>query len=142
MRLCMGSIRSLGSVVMMVKLSTLPPSCLRHTSHNPSKGERLLTLEMNPHRHLPFSLFAPLIEPISRNNATASIYEKFERRQLGQCFGTGVYHSAPDTGVCGPMRNQSPMHKPALVTAPASDNHGNRWRNLFGGNIKARRVLW
>src|SRR5215831_20265877 len=97
---------------------------------------------MNPHRNLVSSFLAPFIESVSGNNTTASIDEGFERRQLGQCFGTGVYHSAPDTGVCGPMRNQSPMHKPALVTAPASDNHGNRRGSLFGSDIKAGRVLW
>src|SRR5215510_7844905 len=35
----MGSISSLGSVVMMVKVSTFLPSGLRHTSHNPAKAK-------------------------------------------------------------------------------------------------------
>jgi hypothetical protein len=47
-----------------------------------------------------------------------------------------------DGRVCGPMRNQSPVHKPALVAALMSENDGNRRRSLFGGNVKARRVLW
>jgi hypothetical protein len=34
------------------------------------------------------------------------------------------------------MRNQSPMHEPALVAALVSDNDGNRWGHLFGGNVK------
>jgi len=33
------------------------------------------------------------------------------------------------------------MHKPALVAALVSDNHGNVGGSL-GGNVKARRVLW
>ena len=44
MRSCMGWIRSLGSVVMTVKLSTLPPSGLDQTSHNPAKANQLKLL--------------------------------------------------------------------------------------------------
>ena len=32
------------------------------------------------------------------------------------------------------------MHEPALVAVLATDNDGNRRRNLFGGNVKARGV--
>ena len=38
--------------------------------------------EMNPHRHLALALLAPLIETVSGNNTTVSIYEKFEIRSL------------------------------------------------------------
>jgi hypothetical protein len=62
---------------MMVKLSTSFPSGLRHTSHN---AARLFSFDMNPHWDLALSLFAPLIETVSRDNATASIYEKLEGR--------------------------------------------------------------
>jgi hypothetical protein len=58
MRLCMGWIRSLGSVVMMVKLSTFLPSGLRHTSHRPSESKRLSTSEMDPDRDPASSFFA------------------------------------------------------------------------------------
>ena len=40
------------------------------------------------------------------------------------------------------MRNQPPVHEPALVTALVSDNNGNRRRNLFGSDVKARNVFW
>jgi hypothetical protein len=40
------------------------------------------------------------------------------------------------------MRNQPPMHKPALVAASLEDDYGNRRRSLFRRNVKARRVLW
>jgi hypothetical protein len=40
------------------------------------------------------------------------------------------------------MRNQPPVHKPALVAVLVTDDDGNRRGNLFGGNVKARRVLW
>src|SRR5262245_25708349 len=72
---------------------------------------------MNPHGHLSLSFFAPLIESVSRNNTAASIDERLEGRQLCQCLGSGVNHSIADTRVCGPMRNQTRMHKPALVSA-------------------------
>jgi hypothetical protein len=39
---------------------------------------------MNPHRNLAPSLFAPLIETVSGNNATAAIYEKLEGRSRFQ----------------------------------------------------------
>jgi len=45
----------------------------------------------------------------------------------------------PILGVCGPMRNQPPMHKPPLVNALLTDNHGNVGRS-FRGDVKARRV--
>src|SRR5262249_31916760 len=89
---------------------------------------------------LPF--FPPLIETVSGNNAAASIDEGLERRQLRQCFGSGVDHPIGDRRVCGPMRNQPPMHEPALVPAHVADNDGNRRGNLFGGDVKARLVFW
>src|SRR5262249_26080390 len=67
---------------------------------------------------------------------------RLEGRQLRQCLGSGVDHPVADRRVCGPMRNQSPMHELALVSAPVSDDDGNRRGNLFGGDAKARRVLW
>src|SRR5262249_22184224 len=94
---------------------------------------------MNPHRYLAPSFFPPLIEAVSGNNTAASIDERLEGRQLRQCFGSGVNHSIADTRVCGPMRNQTPMHEPALVSAPASDNHGNR-RGSLRCDVKAGRV--
>src|SRR5262249_24721304 len=104
------------------------------------KGERLLSFEMDPHGHLVPSLLAPLIETVSGDNTAASIHERLEGRQLCERFGAGVDHSVADRRVCGPMRNQSPVHEPALVTAHVADNHGNRRGNLLGGNIKARCV--
>src|SRR5262245_47078850 len=47
-----------------------------------------------------------------------------------------------NTRVGGPMRNQPPVHEPALVSASVSDNDRNRRRNLFGGDVKARRLVW
>ena len=47
MRLCMGWISSLGSVVMIVKLSTFLPSGLRHTFHNPARPKGSLVLRCN-----------------------------------------------------------------------------------------------
>ena len=38
------------------------------------------------------------------------------------------------------MRNQPPVHEPALVAAPVTDNDGNVGRSLRG-DVKARRVL-
>ena len=77
----MGWIRSLGSVVIMVKLSTLPPSSgLRQASHNPAKAKGSLLFEMNPHRDLALSFLAPLIETVSGDDATATIHEKLEGR--------------------------------------------------------------
>src|SRR5262249_25518895 len=89
----------------------------------PRKGERLLRLEMNPHRGLAPSFFPPLIEAVSGNNTAASIDERLEGRQLRQCFGSRVNHSIADTGVCGPMRNQTPLHEPALIASMMTDNH-------------------
>ena len=97
---------------------------------------------MDPHRHLALPFFAPLVETVSRNNTTASIDEGLKGGQFRQRFSTSVDHPVADTRVCGPMRNQSPVHEPALVTAPVSDNDGNRRRSLFRGDVKARRVLW
>ena len=37
------------------------------------------------------------------------------------------------------MRNQTPMHEPALVAALVTDNDGNVGGSL-GGDVKARRV--
>src|SRR5215510_16359517 len=87
-RLCMGSISSLGSVVMIVKLSTFAP--VRFAPHVPQsrKGEGLLTLEMQPHRDLAFSFLPPLIETVRGNNTPASIDERLEGRQLCQCLGS------------------------------------------------------
>ena len=50
---------------MIVNDSTRFPSGLRHTSHKPAKSKRLLALEVNPHRDLALSFFAPLIETVS-----------------------------------------------------------------------------
>src|SRR5262245_11272319 len=97
---------------------------------------------MNPHGNLALSLFPPLIKTVSGDNTAASIDERLEGRQFRQCLGSRVNHPIADRGVCGPMRNQPPMHEPALVNASVSDNHGNRRRNLFGGDVKARRVFW
>src|SRR5262245_10490208 len=96
---------------------------------------------MHPHGHLAPPLLPPLIETVSGNNAAASINERLEGRQLRQGFGSGVDHPVADTWVCGPMRNQTPMHEPALVSAPMSNNDGNRRRSLRG-NVKARCVIW
>jgi hypothetical protein len=95
---------------------------------------------MNPHRDFALSFFPPFIETVSRNNATVSIYEKLEGRQVRQRFGSGVDRPIADRRVCGPMRNQPPMHKSALVAAPVTDNHRNVGGSL-GGDVKARRVL-
>src|SRR5262249_55204207 len=95
---------------------------------------------MNPHRHLTFPFFAPLVEPVSGNNTAASIDEGLERRQLRQCFGSGVDHPVADRRVCGPMRNQPPMHEPALVDAFMTDYDGNRRGSLLGGDVKAWHV--
>jgi hypothetical protein len=129
---------------MIVNDSTRFPSGLRHTFHNPAKakGSLVLSLEMYPHRDLAPSFFAPLIKSVSGNNTAASIYQQLEGRQLHQRFRTGVNHPIADGRVCGPMRNQSPLHKPALVNALVPDNDGNRRGNLLGGNVKAGRVLW
>jgi hypothetical protein len=41
--------------------------------------------------------------------------------------------------VLRPRRNQPPMHQPALVAAPVTDNDGNV-RGSLGGDVKAQRV--
>src|SRR4030095_4427938 len=46
-----------------------------------------------------------------------------------------------DRGVCSPMRNQPPLHEPALVAASVSDNHGNV-RGSLGGDVKAGCGVW
>src|SRR5215510_1564699 len=97
---------------------------------------------MDPHWDFALPLFPPLIETVSGNNTAASIEERLEGRQLCQCFGSGVDHPVADRRVCSPMRNQPPMHEPALVPAHAADNDGNRRGSLFGSDIKAGRVLW
>ena len=124
MRLCMGSIRSFGSVVMIVKLSTLLPSGLHHTSHNPARAKGSLLFRRTQHWDLTLSFFPPLVETVSGNDTTASIDEGFEGRQFRQGFGTGVYHAIADGGVCGLVRNQSPVHEPALVSTPVADDDG------------------
>src|SRR5262245_52313886 len=60
----------------------LHPFPIRFSPYIPqaSEGERLLSFEMNPHRDLALAFFAPLIETVSRDDAAASIYQKFERR--------------------------------------------------------------
>ena len=80
MRLCIGRTSSLGSVVMIVNDST--PLPVRLPPHVPqaSQSKRLPVLEMHPHRDLALAFLAPLIETVSGNNATASIYEKLEGR--------------------------------------------------------------
>src|SRR5262249_27674854 len=93
--------------------------------------------EMHPHRDLAPAFLAPLIKTVSGDNTAPSIDERLEGRQLRQCFGAGVDHPVADRRVCDPMRNQPPVHEPALVTAPVSDDDGNRWRSLFRGDIKA-----
>src|SRR5262249_10664303 len=95
---------------------------------------------MNPHRDLASFLFPPLIEPVSGDNAPASIYEQLEGRQLRQGFGSGVYRPIADGRVCGPMRNQPPLHEPAFVNALLTDDDGNVGGSL-GSNVKARRVM-
>jgi hypothetical protein len=45
-----------------------------------TRPKSLLILEMNPHRDLALPFLAPLIETVSGDNATASIYEKLEGR--------------------------------------------------------------
>ena len=96
---------------------------------------------MDPHWGLPSSLFPPLVKPVSGNDATAAIYEQLEGRQLRQGFGSGVYRPIADGRVCGPMRNQPPLHEPAFVNALLTDDDGNVGGSL-GSNVKARRVLW
>src|SRR5512132_109509 len=99
----MGSISSLGSVVMMVKLSTFLPSGLRHTSHSPASPKRLPAPEMNPHRHLSLSFFAPFIEAVSRNNRfTRSLKEgrsvSFQLLRLSyDCRWKGLQPNAEST---------------------------------------------
>jgi hypothetical protein len=95
---------------------------------------------MNPHRHFALSFFAPFIEAVSRDNTAAPIYERHERRQFRQCFSSRVYHPVADRRVCGPVRNQAPMHEPALVLVPMADNDGNRRGSLLRGNVKAWRI--
>src|SRR5262245_49196746 len=97
---------------------------------------------MHPHRDRAPAFLAPLIETVSGYYTAASIDERLEGRQLHQGFCTGIDHPIADRRICGPMRNQTPMHESALVPAPVSDNHGNRRRSLFRGNVKAGRVLW
>ena len=53
---------------------------------------------------------------------------------------SGVDRTITDTRVCGPMRNQPPLHEPALVAALVTDNHGNVGRRLRG-DIEAWGVL-
>src|SRR5262245_6796566 len=97
---------------------------------------------MHPHRDLAPSFLAPLIETVSGNNTTASIDERFEGSQFRQRFSTGVDRSATDTRVCSPVGNQPPVHEPTLVPAHVSDDDGNRRGTLFGGDVKAGRVVW
>src|SRR5262245_43977747 len=97
---------------------------------------------MNPHGHLALSVLLPFIETVSGNNTAASIDEGLKGRQFRQCFGTNVNHSVADTRICGPMRNQPPVHEPAFVLVPVPDDDGNRRGSLFRSDVKARCVLW
>ena len=96
---------------------------------------------MNPHRDLAPAFLAPLVETVSGNNTTASIYERFERWEFRQCFSSRVYHAIADGWVCGPRRNQPPMHEPTLIAAFLTDNDGDVGGSLRC-DVKARRVLW
>ena len=93
---------------MIVNDSTRFPSGLRHTSHSPAKAKGSSALQMNPHRHLALAFLAPFIEAVSRDNATASIYEKLEGRQLRQRFSSRVYHPIADGRVCRPNAESAP----------------------------------
>ena len=75
-----------------------PPASVWLAPHVPQsrQGERLPTLEMNPHGYLAFSLFAPFVKPVSRDDATATADEMLECRLLRQGFGTGVNHPVSD----------------------------------------------
>jgi hypothetical protein len=117
-------------------------SAIRLAPHvpKPSESKRLAVPEMNPHRDFPLSLFPPLVKTVRRDDAPATTHSVFETRFFGQCFRTGVDHPVSDTRVFGSVRNQAPVHEPALVAAVVADNDGNRRGNLFGGNVKARRV--
>ena len=74
---------------------------------------------------------------MQRHRCTRSLKEGSSVR----CFRTDVNHPIADTWVCGPMRNQTPVHEPALVSALLTDNHRNVGGSL-GGDVKAGRVLW
>src|SRR5215475_10612562 len=74
---------------------------------------------------------------MQRHRCTRSLKEGSSVR----CFRTDVNHPIADTWVCGPMRNQTPVHEPALVSALLTDNHLNVGGSL-GGDVKAGRVLW
>ena len=51
-----------------------------------------------------------------------------------------VYHPVTDGRVCGPIRNQPPVHKPALVNTLLTDNGGNVGGTLRG-DVKAACVM-
>jgi hypothetical protein len=61
-----------------------------------TRPKSLLILEMNPHRDLALSLFPPLVEAVSRDDATAALNERLEGWQFHECFGTGVDHPVAD----------------------------------------------
>src|SRR5215471_6323862 len=97
---------------------------------------------MNPHWDLVLPFFAPLIKTVCGNNAPASIDERLKGRQFRQGFGTGVDHPVAYGRICGPMWNQPPVREPAFVAALVPDDDRNRWRSLFGSDVKAWRVVW
>jgi len=115
----------------------LPPCVLQSC-----KGERLFIFEINPHGNLALSFFPPFVESVGGNDAPTTIHEMLEGRQFRECLGSRVYHAIADGRVRGPIRDQPPVHEPALIAAPLPDNHGNRRGHLFGSNVKTWLVLW
>jgi hypothetical protein len=62
------------------------------------------------------------------------IYKVVEGWQIRQRFGSRIYHTIANRRICGPRRDQSPKHEPALIAALLPDNHGN-----VGGKSRGRR---
>src|SRR5437762_14238518 len=87
---------------------------------------------MNPHRDFSLSLFPPFVKSIRRDDAAAAPDKMFEGGFLRQRFRTSVDHPIPDGRVFGPIRNQTPMHRPALIAVTVTNDDRNL---LFASRI-------
>ena len=96
---------------------------------------------MNPHWDLAPAFLAPLIETVSGNNATASIYKKLEGSSSVSVLALAFIIRLPMEGSAAQEGINPPVHEPALVAAFVVDNDGNVGGSLRR-DVKTGCIVW
>ena len=135
-RLCTGSMRALGPVVMMEQLRSHWPSGAFHTLHSPAKAKRSPDLSTKRSGMRRGPLAKPLVEAVGQDQAAPLVEDGAETRLL-QGVVAQVDHAVAHGDVFRPPGHQPPAHQLGAALALVRDDEHllSRRDVVLGGNV-------